>query len=278
MINYTDKYFDLELLRLSDIKLHEATENSRLRNIYNRLSKAKYLMNPVIVGKNNNDIILLDGANRYGSLQEIGCKMILAQVLDYKDKNLKLEKWNHLVYDFDLEKLQFYCDKNGVQYDKVTYRQGLSILEENFHYLLAADINRDENILVRLSADLGSMLKQLEEITKIYFKNYIFDRSECDIKFSDLRKYTRRKGVLINFPGFKKHHIVSIANNNHRLPAGISRHRIYNRVLHVMYEIKKLMDDKNIPGKTEELKKLLMDKIDKNKVRQYQESVIVFDE
>ena len=37
MINYTDNYFDLELLRLSEIKLHEATESIRLRNIYNRI-------------------------------------------------------------------------------------------------------------------------------------------------------------------------------------------------------------------------------------------------
>ncbi len=278
MINYPDKYFDLEVLRLSDIKLHEATENNRLRNIYNRLSKAKYLMNPVIVGRSNSDMILLDGANRYGSLKELGCKMILAQVFDYKDKNLKLEKWNHLVYNFDLEKVKQYCHKNALQYDNVSYRQGLNILEKNFHYLLAADINEDENILIRLSSDLGTMLKQLEEITKIYFKNYPFDRSECDIKFSDLRKYTRKKGVLIIFPDFKKKHIVDIARNKHRLPAGISRHRIYNRVLHVKYEIKKLMNDNDIRGKQEELKKMLIDKIDKNKVRQYQESVIVFDE
>ncbi|MBK8551506.1 MAG: hypothetical protein IPL53_10785 [Ignavibacteria bacterium] len=83
---------------------------------------------------------------------------------------------------------------------------------------------------------------------------------------------------MIIFPDFKKHHIVSIANNNARLPAGISRHRIHNRVLHVKYEIKKLMSDKNIESKSADLKKMLIDKIDKNKVRQYQESVIVFDE
>ncbi|MBL8007620.1 MAG: hypothetical protein JNJ56_08815, partial [Ignavibacteria bacterium] len=100
MINYTDNYFDLELLRLSDIKLHEATENKRLRNIFNRISKSRYLINPVIVGRHDEDLILLDGANRFGSLKEIGCKLILAQVLNYKSSKLKLDKWNHLVYDF----------------------------------------------------------------------------------------------------------------------------------------------------------------------------------
>jgi hypothetical protein len=278
LINYTENYFDLELIKLSDIRLHEATENNRLRNIYNRISKSKYLINPVIVGKHNDELILLDGANRFGSLKEIGCKLILAQVLDYKDKDLKLEKWNHLVYDFDINKLKVFCDRNSLAYSNTSYAEGLKILENNFNYLLAADINSDENILIKLSSKLDELLTQIDLITKLYFKQNPFDRSECDIKYSDLKKYTRRKGVLIVFPTFQKQHIIIIANNNHRLPAGISRHRIQNRVLHVKYEIKKLMSDKNIEGKQEELRKLLNDKIDKNKVRQYQESVIVFDE
>ena len=120
MINYTENYFDLELIKLSDIRLHEATENNRLRNIYNRISKSKYLINPVIVGKHNDELILLDGANRYGSLKEIGCKLILAQVLDYKDKELILEKWNHLVYDFDIKRLKDFCDGNSISYKKTS--------------------------------------------------------------------------------------------------------------------------------------------------------------
>ena len=278
MINYTDNYFDLELLKLSEIKLHEATENNRLRNIYNRISKAKYLMNPVIIGRYGKDMILLDGANRYGSLKEIGCKLILAQVLDYNDHNLKLEKWNHLIYDFHIDKIQKYCEENNINYKKVSYQSGNKFLEQNFNYLLASGINENKNLLLKLSPDLGIMLKQIHDITCIYFKNKQFDRSEGDIKFADIKKYTRRQGTLIVFPDFKKHHIIKIAKEGLRLPAGISRHRIYNRVLHVKYEIKKLYSERNIESKQEELKEILNDKIDKNKVRQYQESVIVFDE
>lgn len=278
MINYTENYFDLELLKLTEIKLHEDTEHNRLRNIYNRISKSKYLVNPVIVGRYDNDMILLDGANRYGSLRELGCKLILAQVLNYKDPSVKLEKWNHLVYDFDLSRLKNFCRDNEIEYRNVRYLSGIKELEKQFHFVLAADIGKDENILIKLSADTDEMLEQLAMITEVYFSKFDFDRSECDIKFSDLRKYTRRKGTLIVFPTFRKHHILEIANNNHMLPAGISRHRINNRVLHVKYEIRKLMNDKNISAKRTDLTKMLIEKIDKNKVRQYQESVIVFDE
>lgn len=278
MINYTDNYFDLELLKLTELKLHEATETKRLRNIYNRISRAKFLMNPVITGRHDNDIILLDGANRFGSLKEIGCKMILAQVLNYHDKNLVLDKWNHLVYDFHIDKLKEHCEIFELPFRKLSHAKGMELLENNFNYIIAADIFDDENIAIRLSHNLEELILQLDTITKLYFRSFKFDRSESDIKFSDIRKYTRRKGTLIVFPHFKKHHIVDIANSNYRLPAGISRHRIYNRVLHVKYEIRKLMSDRNITQKQDELKKMLNDKIDNNKVRQYQESVIVFDE
>lgn len=278
MINYTDKYFDLELLRLSDIKLHEATENNRLRNIFNRISKSKYLMNPVIVGRHGKEIILLDGANRFGSLKEIGCKLILAQVFDYKSRDLILDKWNHLVYGFKLDRIIKYCNANGLEFKRVTYTEGINMQDERFHYLMAVQIDGNENLLVQLSPDMNKLLKQLNDITKLYFKKYSFDRSESDIRISDLKKYTRKEGTLIIFPRLKKHHIIEIANNNSRLPAGISRHRIKNRVLHVKYEIKKLMSDKNMELKKDDLKKMLEDKIDKNKVRQYQDSVIVFDE
>ncbi len=278
MINYTENYFDLELLKLSEIKLHEATENIRLRNIYNRISKSKYLFNPVIIGKHFEELILLDGANRYGSLKSIGCKLILAQVIDYNSHSLRLDNWNHLVYDFSVDKLKNYCEKNGIEFRHSGYTHGIEEINSKFHYLLAADLTKNENILLKLSTDLNTLLSQLDGITKLYFKKKHFDRSESDIKFSDLRKYTRRSGTLIVFPSFKKHHIVEIANSSSRLPAGISRHKVINRVLHVKYEIEKLKSVKDLQDKRDQLRKLLISKIDKNKVRQYQESVIVFDE
>lgn len=263
---------------MSQIKLHEATESIRLRNIYNRISRSKYLINPVITGRYNDDIILLDGANRYGSLKEIGCKLILAQVLDYKSPELQLDKWNHLVYNLNISKIIKFCEENGFKFQRTSYSNGIRKIKKEFHFTLVCDIEKDENIIIQLSDDLDEMVDQLHDLTCFYFKDYDFDRSEGDIRFSDIKKYTRRKGVLIVFPDFRKEHILKIADSKFHLPAGISRHRIINRVLHVKYEIKKLLSDKNISQKQKELKQLLNDKIDKNKVRQYQESVIVFDE
>lgn len=278
MINYTESYFNLKLLKISDIKLHEDTENKRLRNIFNRISHDKYLNNPVIVAKYDDDYILIDGANRLSSLEEIGCKLVLAQIIDYKDKAIKLLSWNHFVYEFELSKLIELCEKEGWKYEYTTLRNGQKAAAKGINKILASDIEHDKHILITFKNKFEDILKALMKITSLYTGKYNFDRSESDIKIPELKKFSRKKGVLIDFPDFSKEDIVKIARNNLKIPTGISRHILKNRVLHVRYGIKNLLDANNLDKKSKELDKYLYKKIDDNKVRQYKESVIIFDE
>lgn len=278
MINYTVNFFELELLKIKDIKLHESTEFNRLRNVYGRIAGSKHLMNPVIVGRHNEDLILIDGANRLSTLKEIGCKLAIAQVTDYKNNKIKLKKWHHLVYNLSILDLISFCTKLNLKYSFTGYQEGSKKLKEKFNHILASDINSVKSILINLPGNFKELVKKLNDFTKFYFNNFSFDRSEEEITINELRKFTRKKGTLIEFPRFNKKQIVELAKNHDRLPAGITRHILDNRVLHVRYEISKLKDDKNLKEKQEELKKYLLNKIDNNKVRQYRESVIVFDE
>jgi hypothetical protein len=278
MINYTANFFELEILKIKDIKLHETTEFNRLRNVFDRIAGSKHLMNPVIVGRYNKDLILIDGANRLSTLTEIGCKLAIAQVIDYKNTKIKLKRWHHLVYDADLDTIITFCGKLNLKYSYIGYKEGAGILKNKFSYILASDINKNKSLLITLPKNFRNLIAVLNAFTKLYFNVYKFDRSEEEISISDLRKFTRKKGTLIEFPCFTKKQIVEIANNHDRLPAGITRHILENRVLHVRYELAKLMDESKIEIRKKELEKYLIIKIDKNKVRQYRESVIVFDE
>lgn len=278
MINYTNKFFNLNIFKIKDIKLHETTETNRLRNIFDRISNSKHLMNPVIVGQYNDELILIDGANRLSTLREIGCQLIIAQLTDYKNRKIKLRNWNHLVYDIGIDDVKDFCDKNNFKYKETTYKEGKSFLKNNLNSILISDISSGKPLLIKLPKKFNDTIQRLNDFTKFYFNVHNFDRSEEEITFGDLCKYSRRKGVLVEFFKFKKEQIVRIANSNAKLPAGISRHILDNRVLHVRYEISKLKDDKDIELKREDLNKYLISKIDTNKVRQYRESVIVFDE
>ncbi|MGB9696810.1 MAG: hypothetical protein ACP5P3_09085 [Ignavibacteria bacterium] len=278
MINFTANFFQLDLLKISEIKLHETTETYRLRNIYQRIATSKFLMNPVIVGKYKDDYILLDGANRLASLKEIGCKLILAQIIDYLDPKIKLRKWNHLVYNFDFNKILKYLVDNKFKHQYISYREGEKKLKEGFHYVMVTDIGTNESIIIKLAKNLFQMVREINLLTRSYFNKYPFDRSEEEIKFYDLVKYSRKKGILFEFPSFTKEQVLKVAKDSAKIPAGITRHILNNRVLHIRYEISMLKSDDNLTKKREALNEYLNSKIDNNKVRQYRESVIIFDE
>lgn len=278
MINYTNKFFNVDILRIDDIKLHETTETNRLRNIYERISNSRYLMNPVIVGNYGSQRILIDGANRLSTLKEIGCKLVIAQLTDYKSKRIRLRNWNHLIYDAKIEHVVEYCLNKGYKYEDKTYKEAKSIIQQFNNYILVSDISNGRSILIYLPKKFKENIERLHTFTKFYFNVYNFDRSEEEITYYDLRKYSRKNGLLVEFFHFNKKQIVNIANNDSKLPAGISRHILDNRVLHVRYDIAKLKDDRDLEQKRADLNKYLLNKIDTNKVRQYRESVIVFDE
>ena len=144
--------------------------------------------------------------------------------------------------------------------------------------LIASDIESGQTYIAALPKNFEDMIQFLNSLTALYFNKYTFDRSEEEIRFSELRKYTRKKGMLLEFPRFKKHHVIKAAASKYKIPAGITRHILVNRVLHVRYELKKLKSENGIVQKNKDLKAALLKKIDANKVRQYKESVIVFDE
>jgi spermidine/putrescine-binding protein len=136
---------------------------------------------------------------------------------------------------------------------------------------------KDEDIDEALKGSAALLLPPKEK--RVLFKDPGQEMGDAfEALFNDLKNYSRKNGILLEFPKFSKKQIVKISKSKDKLPAGISRHILDNRVLHVKYDINKLKDDKNLEGKKRDLDRYLLGKIDNNKVRQYRESVIVFDE
>ncbi|MCX7833530.1 MAG: hypothetical protein N2490_04900 [Ignavibacteria bacterium] len=283
MINYTEPFFDLKLIPINKIKLHETTETKRLRNIFDRIAGSRFLNNPVIVAKVKDDLILIDGANRLSTLNDIGCKLTIAQVIDYNNNRIKLKNWNHLIYDFDISLIRKFCEENNLKVKEYNYYYAERLRNKSKtsakKYIVASLINsNDSALLISLPTGFKKVINILNRFTKLYFGKYKFDRTEEEIKYSELIKYSRKSGVLVEFPKFTKSEVIKASNSKYKIPAGITRHILINRVLHVRYDIEKLKDETDIDKKSKDLYKYLINKIDNDKVRQYRESVIVFDE
>jgi len=267
--------FELRLLASSEILLHEECEDNRYGRLVERFNEEKVLYNPLIVGRVENSYMLIDGANRFQALREIGCKAILAQIVDYNSPDVSLRSWYHYVNELTTPELETNLKSNNIEYDKW---DGKLPLEKLNHIGVISSNGRMMKII--FAEELPEMLKALSRFNRFYESEYTYARidSDTDISSGNVSELSPEEGVLIVYPDFKKDDIVKISQLSQKLPAGISRHLIPNRVLHIKILIEALRSDENLDKRNEELQKHIQYKIDTKKVRLYREPLLIFDE
>lgn len=92
---------NLKIIPTKALILHEYTDPQRVSRLKARFRNAGgILKNPVLVCKlKNGNYVVLDGANRTTVFDELGIQHILVQVVEYKQPQVLLKTWNHLVCD-----------------------------------------------------------------------------------------------------------------------------------------------------------------------------------
>lgn len=273
MLIFLGQKFDLKLLKSSEVLLHEECEDDRYSKIYERFKEDKVLYNPLIAGRHDNKYVLIDGANRFEALRKMGCKTILAQIVNYKSPKLTLKSWYHFVTGLSLTELKKYLDEAGYKYSKWSINKKLDKLK----YIGVC--GRDgKGISIKLGKKLEEIIKTLVSLNRYYENKYSYVRIDSDADFSNLNEVLPGEGLLFLYPAFKKKHIVQIAGLTNKMPAGITRHLLPNRVLHIKYEIEKLIPEDNLEFRNRELDDIINMKSEMKKVRLYKEPILIFDE
>ncbi|MCX7877455.1 MAG: ParB N-terminal domain-containing protein [Ignavibacteria bacterium] len=264
--------FSLEILRLNDVLLHEECEDNRYRKLAESFKKDGFLSNPLIVGKAGRKYILLDGANRYQALKITGAKLILAQIVDYRSDKVKLRTWNHFVAGMSENDLRHYVRRENI---KITGWDGKTELDIKS---IGVVISHGAKFRLHLSRFFTELLQKMCSFSKYYENHFSYNRIDGDISLRKLDKLFDEEGVFFIYPEFGKNHIERIASMKQKLPAGISRHLIPNRVLKLKYDISRLMTNGDLREKNKELEEFVNSKILDRKVRLYKEPVLMFDE
>ena len=122
------------------------------------------------------------------------------------------------------------------------------------------------------------MLKSLSLLNRFYGSNYSYMRIDSDTDVTDIKSLSADEGLLFIYPDFSKEDIAAISKLKQKLPAGISRHLIPNRVLHIKILIDALKSSEHLEKRNVELQKYIQFKIDTKKVRLYREPILIFDE
>jgi len=262
--------FELRLLPLDGVLLHEESEHNRSEKLINRFKNENVLLNPLIVGRAGDKYILLDGANRYEALKTLECRSILAQIVEYDSDTVELKTWYHFVNDMKLSSISEFIPE-----DMITNEFTEGMLAENTITVVSEE---NEFLYIKLPSELEKRLAIFSAVNRYYDENFTYTRIDSDTDISDIKKLAAGNGLLFIYPQLKKSDIVKIAGLNQKLPAGISRHMIPNRVLHIKFLIDSLKSSENLEKKNIEIEKYIQYKIDTGKVRLYREPILIFDE
>ena len=89
--------YNLRIVKTSDLILHETSDHKRSLFVQKSIEHKNIFTNPILVTKNRNKYIVLDGANRTTALREMGVNFALVQDFDYLSERLNLQTWCHIL-------------------------------------------------------------------------------------------------------------------------------------------------------------------------------------
>jgi len=269
----------LRVVPLSDVLLHEQIEKKRVERLVQRLEEDQFLKNPPIVTEFNGKYILLDGATRVTTLKQIGCRDVVAQVIDYETPGIALESWNHMLFDTPVEELfQALRRMPGLRVEQTTAQNadaaldrreaiGVLWLSDKRVYTLGA---ADDNQLERQAQLLNQVVAAYEgrgEVSRV---------AHSDVE--RLKVEYGRLSALIVFARYRPDEICRLALNGSKLPMGVTRHIIPGRALRTNIPLDVLRRDEPLERKNLWLDEWMKVKTRGRHVRFYPESVFLFDE
>jgi L-serine kinase (ATP) / ParB family transcriptional regulator, heme-responsive regulator len=271
---------DLKFLRIDSVIIHEWHDEQRTPPLIEKIREGGLFRNPPIVTPLQDDsgrYMVLDGANRVTALRSMGFPDVLVQVVEPKHPGLRLENWNHVLWEMDskvlLSDIRSIKDVNPV----VMEEQGQPNIMDDCGLALV-QVPRGKKFTLCTDAE--------ELVVKVALLNAIVDcyKDRCKLDRTMARDIHELEDVypdlsgLIIFPQFKIQDVLVLAGQGYLLPTGITRFTVSPRALHVNYPLYELAADKPLEEKNEVLQRWVQMRINKKGVRYYAEPTFLYDE
>jgi L-serine kinase (ATP) / ParB family transcriptional regulator, heme-responsive regulator len=271
---------DLKFLRIDSVIIHEWHDEQRTPPLIEKIREGGLFRNPPIVTPLQDDsgrYMVLDGANRVTALRSMGFPDVLVQVVEPKHPGLRLENWNHVLWEMDskvlLSDIRSVQDVNPV----VMEEQGQPNIMDDCGLALVQIPRGKKFTLCTNTEELVVKVALLNAIVDCYKDRCKLDRTMArDIhELEDV--YPDLSGLII-FPQFKIQDVLVLAGQGYLLPTGITRFTVSPRALHVNYPLYELAADKPLEEKNEALQRWVQMRINKKGVRYYAEPTFLYDE
>jgi L-serine kinase (ATP) / ParB family transcriptional regulator, heme-responsive regulator len=268
----------LRILPIESVVLHEDHDRQRSTPLINKLRAQGILRNPPVVmplQDGTGRYMVLDGANRVTSLQEMEFLHIVAQVVDADDPHVVLHTWNHVVWGMSSRTLMSGIRKvPGIKLKKINRERSMNPPVGAFAHIRLAD---GSIYLVILPEGLFSEVQALHGIVNCYKDRASLDRTSQTLSESFRSTYPDLTALII-FPRFEVGTVLALAGRGSLLPTGITRFTVSPRALHLNYPLHELSSCKPLDYKEAYLQQWIQDRTVNKGVRYYAEATFLFDE
>ena len=259
--------------------LHEDHDRQRTLPLVEKLRAQGILRNPPIVmplEDGSGRYMVLDGANRVTSLQEMDFPHIVAQVVQPDDPHVELEVWNHVVWGMGAADLiRSIRDVAGLKLMPI--ERGSNKRHELDCMPVEIQLADGKTYLTCTTREGARMAAYLHGIVDSYKEKSFLDRTmQTDVNF--FNEIHADLTALFIFPRFDVKLVLELAAQGGVLPTGITRFTVSPRALHLNYPLHELSSAKPVEYKETYLQRWVQERIKKKNVRFYAEATFLFDE
>ncbi len=269
----------VRIVDASLLVLHEDADRARVRRLVEAFRRDGVLRNPPVVSAlpsgADDRLIVLDGANRVTALREIGSPHIAVHIVDYAAPEISVSTWTHYIVGEGPSLRERVVDDPRIPAAPVR-GQDEAMRRLRHGACVAALIDERGALLVGPDLDVPAHARGLRELVASYGEaSPRYRVAEGDLETLSA-EYGR--GTLVVFRPFGKDDLLQFVTRREVLPAGITRHVIPGRVLHLNVPLPWLHGAEPLSAKQTRLDEFVEERWRAHAVRYYAESIYLFDE
>jgi threonine dehydratase len=273
-----NKALPLELVPVSQVTPHEEIDIKRVQRLMTRFEVDKWLVNPPITIRWKGRYVLLDGATRYAALKRLGYRYLIVQVVEPSQTDFQLHTWFHVVINPDkpLSDLFEHLERiDGLRLLPLETKDIQSALSEPRTLCYFLD-QQGRATMAQEEAGVNRLLV-MKELVHAYSSWGLVERTLITDIDRLMAQFPHMKTVAV-FPQFVPQEIFDAARNENLLPAGLSRFIIPGRILRLNADLARLKRDESLSEKRAWFDEFLAEKMQRSRLRFYEEPVVLMDE
>ncbi len=276
----------LENIRIIPLEMtlrSEGTIHRQARKLANYIEHDGMQRDPIVVAPEGERYIALDGMHRVDALKVMGCRDLLAYIVDYGNHRILLESWDALIFDFQgvLDILRDEFDGGKYEIREVDCENGREGVVGRQSVIAVVDRNR-KTFAIQRHEEKRKLT--LDEVIRVLVKfERRLDKEGAKIRYvantnSELQFTESESTFLVIRPRFTKTEVVERTLKGKLFPRKTTRHVIYERPLRVGVALSILKEDVDIQLKNRLLQAELQWRYENGRIRFYPEPIILFDE